>query len=1076
MIGLEPLLSALRESGLPVGVAEVARLREVFALEPRLAIEDQYARRLKAVLRAVLVKSGEDRAVFERVVEVWLNRAGSDLDLREAPVHERHPAQGQPASRPRLRRYFWRAVAVVVLSLLSFARGGPIKVIRDHPKRIIADPVLERTDPRAAVPQSTPLNLDDIRKRTFITWVPTITVTPAESVWQGWPPLALGILAITTAGGLWLALRKRPWFPEAAPEPVKKGPPRVFLTAPRLAGPQLLEAREEEALVWGIGHFVAEEPTRRLDLPATVRATARAAGLPQLRFQQARYPREVWLWVDEAADDPAIERITDEVEAALQAHSLPVERALFRGVPDWLVSTTGQSFAPNEVDERRDAALVAILTDGRSLARQLAADDRRVYLDALLRSLSHWPRLAFVDFASGPSELAALLPKHSLTRITPMELAAFLGGDEALQRRVAKATEGDAVWAAACALAPSSIDEPRALELRRRLRLAASPWALRALRIEAPGPPGRLQWQGSGRAGRINWLHTAEAQEKDDLADSSLLGRAHAFWSEIYDQELDPRRKGGSEVSVEGTPAHQHLLMERALLRLWRRQAAPAAVRELHSLHGGILREAIERHLGNLAPLDYGGEELVHLPWRWEVRSGPERAMLQEMKLGGGMPAVTLGRPGRLLLGIGLCLGLAAGALSVAALSGSRPLEGAPVVVHVPAKPSRAAAYSYSLDSPKGRRWWVIVKTHKSFTKQEVPWGALVTVQWAKKDLPCVAAKAGSEIWSCGSLTRPPRLDETEGPSAIGLATVPGTLGADALAVDLIDSGSADVVAIQRDWKSLGGSSGERLLVLPESPWSDLAESLHFAGNRAVSEVWPNLKLLAGDPRHLLRGLSDVAFVHVPAGTFMMGDAIGGPAHRVTLGEYWIGQYEITNAQFQGKGSDDRPATEVSWFDAKAFCEQHGWRLPTEAEWEYAARAGSQTAWSFGNDEKALGDYAWFDENSGGQIHSVGTRKPNPWGIYDMHGNAWEWIADWYGLYKPDAQRDPSGPSTGDSRVLRGGAFDFPPGFLRSALRLRIEPSIRYRDVGFRCARGPSPPTPLPPPSRPAGRGAPPPK
>ena len=327
--------------------------------------------------------------------------------------------------------------------------------------------------------------------------MPSFHVTPAEPVWQGWPPFALGLLALSTAAGLWLALLKRRWFPLPAPEPTRKGPPRVFLSPPVLAGPQLLEAREEEALVWGIGHFIAEEPTRRLDLPATVRATARAGGVPQLLFHQARYPREVWLWVDEAADDPALARLADEIEAALQAHGLPVERALFRGVPDRLVSASGQAFAPNEVDERRDAALVAILTDGRILARLHAADNRRVDLDALLRSLSHWPRLAFVDFAAEPSELAPLLPKLSLARITPPELAAFLGSDEPLQRRAVTGTEADAVWAAACALAPSSIDELSAFELRRRLGLAASPWALCALvpklRVLPDGSSGGLR-------------------------------------------------------------------------------------------------------------------------------------------------------------------------------------------------------------------------------------------------------------------------------------------------------------------------------------------------------------------------------------------------------------------------------------------------------------------------------------------------------------------------------------------------------------------------------------------------------
>jgi hypothetical protein len=161
----------------------------------------------------------------------------------------------------------------------------------------------------------------------------------------------------------------------------------------------LLDARQQEALVWGIGRFIADEPTRRLDMAATVKATAAGGGIPALRFERAVYQREVWLWVDETADDPALARLADEVETALMAHGLPVERAAFRGIPDRLVTAAGAVFAPREIDERRDVALVAVLTDGRVLCRQYEAGDRRVRIDALLRNLSHWPRLAFVDFS-----------------------------------------------------------------------------------------------------------------------------------------------------------------------------------------------------------------------------------------------------------------------------------------------------------------------------------------------------------------------------------------------------------------------------------------------------------------------------------------------------------------------------------------------------------------------------------------------------------------------------------------------------------------------------------------------------
>ncbi len=1067
MTSLDPLLTALRQAGLPVGVTEVARLRQVFALGPQRD-GDPDGRRLKAVLRAVLVKSAEDRIIFDSVFETWLNGAGHDLARRAEPVHSPFPRTDPSPPRRRIRQYFWRTAAAM-LGLLGLALGGHVKVpmFKAEPP----PPVLAPAPPHEPAPviQTGAVSPDEIRKRMFNTWVPTIIVTPGESLWQGWPPFLLGVLALATAGGLWIALRRRPWLPLPAPEPAKKGPSRIFLTSPPSVGPELLAPREEEALVWGIGQFVAEEPTRRLDLAATVRATAQAGGIPRLHFHQARYPREVWLWVDEAASDadPSIQRLAGEIETVLHAQHLPIERSLFRGVPDWLVGASGQIFAPNEVDERRDAALVAILTDGRILARQYSSDDRRVRLDSLLRGLSRWPHLAFVDFASEPAELASILAKHAIPRVTPMELAAFLGSDEALRRKAVTLGQSDAAWAAACALSPSSVAELQAFELRRRLGLAASPWALRALRNEAPGPAGRLQWGSPVRALRVNWLRASEDQVEDG---GSVFGRALAFWEESYDREL----KGLSAEASEETPASQHLVMERALLSLWRESEVPAAVRELYRLHGGTPREVIERHLGGLAPLDYGGQEHVHLAWQWSDRSGTERVMLREMGLGGDMPLAALQRPGRMLAGVGLSLGLAIGALGVAAVSGMKLPEVPPVVVSVP------PVQIENLGSPGRHKWKVTAETHKSFEEKLVSGGAKVQVLWEANDLPCVASVGITEIWRCGTLAAPTRLGEAPGMRMIGLAAAPGTPGAVGLAIALLDSGSADVVTLRSDWKNPNFSAHPLLVLSPDSPWAELAQSLHFSGLKTVAQVWPNLHPLVGSPNALLRGLNEMIFVHIPGGTFRMGSTAEDlrahpqekPAHEVTLSQYWIGKYEVTDAQYGGQNSDNRPVTDVSWYDADDFCKRNGWRLPTEAEWEYAARAGTQAAWSFGDDEKVLGDFAWFEGNSGGNLYPVGTRKPNPWGIYDMHGNAWEWVADWWGPYGHGAQTDPTGPSSGILRVLRGGASGNPPRVLRSADRDWMRPTARVGDVGFRCARGPSPPTPLPPPSHPVGRGA----
>jgi hypothetical protein len=568
-LSLESLLLALREAGLPVGVAEMDRLRQVFALQqPDLADgeSEQTRRRLRAWLRALLVKSPQDRATFERVFDRWLARAEQDLQFRTPP--ESPPAPPSPLSphpEPFIPEPEWRGwqAAAAMLVLVTILVGAWL-----YPTPPTNGPATQTTGvkiepPPPIPPPKTPA---EIRQRSFSSPVATLTVEPSQATWTGWLPLGLGGLALVVAGGLWLRQRRRSWLPQPASEPIRAGPPRVFPQPPPLPGPQLLDARQQESLVWGIGRFIAEESSRKLDLSATVNATARRGGLLEIRFQRASYQREVWLWLDEAAEDTILVRLADEVEATLKAYGLVVERALFRGVPEYLVTATGGGFAPREIDERRDLALVAVLTDGRVLTRQYAADDRRVRIDALLRDLSHWPRLAFVDFSAGANRLAAILKRHELERIAPTQLAAFLGSDRTAAVPPPELPRDDRAWAAACALAPASVDEDTALALRRHLRLATSPWALRALRAEAPGPAGRLQWSDADRIPLLNWLREAEAAvAASGIARDSLLDRALRFWEEVYERELERER-----TDWQNTPAQQQMQMEYSLVRLWR--------------------------------------------------------------------------------------------------------------------------------------------------------------------------------------------------------------------------------------------------------------------------------------------------------------------------------------------------------------------------------------------------------------------------------------------------------------------------------------------------------------------------
>jgi len=240
-----------------------------------------------------------------------------------------------------------------------------------------------------------------------------------------------------------------------------------------------------------------------------------------------------------------------------------------------------------------------------------------------------------------------------------------------------------------------------------------------------------------------------------------------------------------------------------------------------------------------------------------------------------------------------------------------------------------------------------------------------------------------------------------------------------------------------------------------------------------------------------------MVLVPIPAGEFMMGSRFSaaevakrfGPAvaayvkdeyprHRVTLTKsFHLGRTEVTQGQWTEvmgttpwkdkygvREGDDYPAVNVNWEDAVEFCrklsEKEGveYRLPTEAEWEYACRAGTTTMYSFGDDESQLGEYAWYSKNTiffGKEeyAHIVGQKKPNKWGLYDMHGNVFEWCQDWKAEYPSGDVTDPAGPASGSNRAFRGGCWSDDAGICRSANRFLSTPSSRDFFLGFRVLR-----------------------
>ena len=211
--------------------------------------------------------------------------------------------------------------------------------------------------------------------------------------------------------------------------------------------------------------------------------------------------------------------------------------------------------------------------------------------------------------------------------------------------------------------------------------------------------------------------------------------------------------------------------------------------------------------------------------------------------------------------------------------------------------------------------------------------------------------------------------------------------------------------------------------------------------------------------------------IFVEGGTFQMGSNDGDddekPVHSVTLSDYYIGQTEVTQELWQAvMGSNPAifekgptlPVYYVSWNDCQEFISKLNrltggrFRLPTEAEWEYAARGGNKSRGYKYSGSDNLGSVAWYKDNSGDEVHPVGSKSPNELGLYDMSGNVYEWCSDWYGSYPSSPQTNPTGASSGSRRVLRGGSCINGESLCRSAIRFIYDPSHRIYNYGLRLA------------------------
>ena len=254
------------------------------------------------------------------------------------------------------------------------------------------------------------------------------------------------------------------------------------------------------------------------------------------------------------------------------------------------------------------------------------------------------------------------------------------------------------------------------------------------------------------------------------------------------------------------------------------------------------------------------------------------------------------------------------------------------------------------------------------------------------------------------------------------------------------------------------------ILVLITFPAFGSSVKAHESSNPSPEEALKQLHEKKEREEKELKRLSEM--VLIPSGEFVMGrDGLNSneePAHPVYLNAFYINRYEVTQLQYLSTMGENPsyfrecpqcPVEKVTFQQASQYCARVGKRLPTEAEWEKAARGGTTGWYYWGQAHKDL--YAWYGNNAGKRTRPAGTRRPNSFGLYDMAGNVWEWVQDWYdsNYYRRSPQRNPKGPAKGTSKVVRGGSWGSTPELITHASRNSYEPHTRYINGGFRCAK-----------------------
>ncbi|MCH9699386.1 MAG: formylglycine-generating enzyme family protein [Gammaproteobacteria bacterium] len=1143
---LSILLDHLRLNGFRIGSYELQRLQAIFTNNPSL----NHAQ-LCQLLQTVLAKNTAQRRSIEHVFNSLIPFSQDDQ-----PQHSQHGAviqadpqpkptqQEQSEPTPQSKKPFnlWKTGLLMFLTVLSgllFSSAYQYWHAQQEIKSQVEPPSdIDDTKKVNEITKNIPKQQKELAQlqlaETVTLWTPTITTKPIDPLPTIWPPLLLFVSS--GIGFFWLLREALSRSQVNIPQPPRiqvKG--RSFLPdLPESAQYQLLSPEQRREITWGVGRFLSDQPRQQLDIPRSVRETARQA-LPSLYFECASQQRTVWIWQDRSSASTNLMLLAQELTQTLRAVNCPVINGYFHGLPDQVSTAKGESLWSMQHPQPDHQPLVLVLCDYTSMHTALLSNLHRQQQCFAL--LVQWRQLCLVDCSQPAGQLNTLIPDNQLTCLIPDQLPGWMTRHSLKSEISDSATPLQDLqrWAIACSLPDRPLLDAEIRTLHNRLDLNCQ-WHYQGLeryaRHTGHGFDFKQQRQGL--------LHDFATQANPDHPYHSDFHITLDFWLQRF-HNID------NQLSNQQTPQqpwtnsrrHHELHTDIAILHLWERpDDAAAQLADLHAHHK--LRDSIRYKLSVYACQDWPnpehyGNKWVRLPWNWQRQSLQTRQQLLKCGLGGIKTQVSLQWDGLTtgLLAIFVAIMVTTFVISIKSLLSHPPLaERINTALDSPRPPQHLVAQTLE----NNQLYLGTVNSPDGLTRVSVPEDHQAIVHWKRKPgfparskFPHIVPEPNPDnrpqLWLSGENSRPQRPNDDWPDLSItiieGKATDPKI---QKLAAKLLDSGSADQVLIGKHWGQAQKILNQRWQNLKSVQWlymtQQVDQSIPVKGQHIAhftlstkelnkrfnttgthdANAWQSDSVIIGNPRliglfnnqPIIELAHNLKLVRISSGQFEMGSNQGEkdeqPVHTVKIPyDFYLSQTEITFAQYdayvkaslrnssnppqkpddEGWGRGNRPVINVSWNDAQGYVNwltqtnPHGLqcRLPSEAEWEYAARAGTTTNYFWGNDSgtnhaNCDGCGSQWDNK---QTAPVGQFPANLFGLHDMHGNTWEWTQDcWHHDYK-EAPTDGTAWETGcdsDRRVVRGGSWYSTPYNVRSAYRIVDDPGYRYNNVGFRvlCA------------------------